>query len=99
MGFLWELFQQRRIDSANDKAADAKQVTSRLDSQIRQLQQQNDCLTLAVMALTELLRVEVGITQDMIEEYVRVRRSTMIQGRLYDGKERCLSPASVPAAA
>jgi integrase len=35
------------------------------------------------------------ITQDMIEEYVRVRRSTKIEGRLYDGKERCLSPASV----
>ena len=84
MSFLWELFQQRRIDSANDKAADAKQATSLHDSQIRQLQQQSDRLTLAVMALAELLGVaDVGISQDMIE--AKMREIDIRDGKL-DGK-------------
>ena len=78
MSFLWELFQQRRIDSANDKAADAKQaartaesLASRVDGQIRQLEQENDRLTLAVMAIAEILREQFHVTQDAIEAKMR----------------------------
>ena len=78
MNFLWELFQQRRIAEANNKAADAKQaarsadsLASRFDSQIRQLERENDRLTLAVMAIAELLREQFQISQETIEAKMR----------------------------
>ena len=78
MSFLWELFQQGRIAQANNAAADAKHsarsaesLTSRFDGQIRQLEQQNDRLTLAVMALAEILREQFHVSQDDIEAKMR----------------------------
>ena len=90
MDFLWELFQQRRITTANDKADDAKHaarsaesLASRFDSQIRQLEQQNDRLTLAVMALAEILRDQFQVSQDTIE--AKMRDIDIRDGKL-DGK-------------
>ncbi len=78
MGFLWELFQQRRLAEANNKAADAQQaarsaesLASRFDGQIRQLEQENDRLTLAVMAIAEILREQFHVSQDAIEAKMR----------------------------
>lgn len=90
MSFLWELFQQGRIAQANNAATDARHsarsaesLASRFDSQIRQLEQQNDRLTLAVMALAEILREQFQVSQDTIE--AKMREIDLRDGNL-DGK-------------
>lgn len=97
---LWELFQQTRIAQAAWAADDAKSLANRAENETRRfehrlqmLEQQNERLSLAVMALAEVLAEQRGITEDMIE--AKMREIDLRDGKL-DGKLR--RPAKLCAA-
>lgn len=90
--FLWEGFQSSSIAQANWKADDAKYLaaraeneTTRFEHRLTQLEKQNERLSLAIMALAEILSAQPGITNDMIE--AKLREIDLRDGKL-DGKLR-----------
>ena len=71
---LWELFQMSRIERSNWNAADAKFAAReaqgdarQLQQQIRLLEQQCERLSLAAMAMAEILRDRLGVTEQEVE--------------------------------
>ncbi len=88
--FLWEGFQSSSIAQANWNANDAKHLaaraeneTTRFEHRLSQLEKQNERLSLAIMALAEILAGHRGITDDMIE--AKMREIDLRDGKL-DGK-------------
>jgi hypothetical protein len=78
MGLIWELFQQSRIRQADDTAfqADvaargAQRDVRELEQRIHSLEEQTERLTLAAMAMAEILRDQLGISEEVIEAKVR----------------------------
>lgn len=74
---LWELFQTHQIARSNWQAQDAnlaaqeaRRSTESLQGQVQNLQQQCERLTLAAMAIAELLRDRLGVTQAEIENKI-----------------------------
>ena len=87
---LWELFQSSRIEQAKWKADDARfsaqeaQLdTKHLQSRLRVLEQQCERLTLAAMAMAEILRDRTGVTEHEIE--AKIKEIDLRDGRL-DGQ-------------
>ena len=67
---LWELFQMSRIeqakwsaDNAKYSATEAQSDAKELQATIRVLEQQCERLTLAAMAMAEILRDRLGVTE------------------------------------
>lgn len=74
---LWDLFQTHQIARSNWQAQDAnltaqeaRRSTDSLQGQVQILQQQYERLTLAAMAMAELLRDRLGVTQADIESTI-----------------------------
>ena len=96
---LWELFQTGQIERSRSEALHA-QSTAReaqgdvreLQARVRVLEQQCERLNLAAMAMAEILRDRLGITEKEIEAKLTV--IDMRDGQL-DGKVRP-SPMSCP---
>jgi hypothetical protein len=91
---FWELYQQGRINQARQDASEARasvRSTGRdlqdLQGTVCLLEQQVERLTLAAMAMAEILRDRQGISEEEIE--AKVREIDLRDGRL-DGK---LSPS------
>jgi len=82
-GLFWEFRQQQRIgqaeaaaDKVRSKAAEAKRDVQDLDNRV-------DKLTLACMAMWELLKEKTGLTEEDLME--RIRQIDLSDGRA-DGK-------------
>lgn len=95
---LWELFQTSRIEQANWHALDARfaakeaQVDSRqLQHKVRVLEQQAERLTLAAMAMAELLRDRLGVAESEINAKIAEidLRDGTLDGRLRAGTATC----------
>ncbi|MBL8810664.1 MAG: hypothetical protein JNM43_10845 [Planctomycetaceae bacterium] len=93
-----------RIERAKSDAIDAKQAardalcdTRELQTKVRNLEQQCERLNLALMALAEILRDKLGITEEQIEE--KLEEIDLRDGQL-DGKYRPVpEPSRCPACA
>ena len=88
--FLWEGLQSSSIAQANWNADDAKHLatraeneTTRFEHRLTQLEKQNERLSLAIMALAEILSAQPSITNDLIE--AKMREIDLRDGKL-DGK-------------
>lgn len=95
---LWELFQMSRIEQSNWNAADAKYSAREAQGDARQLQlkvrvleQQCERLTLAAMAMAEILRDRLGVTESDIETKLTEidQRDGRLDGRIRPSTERC----------
>jgi hypothetical protein len=71
---LWELFQTRQIErsrsaslEAQSTAREAQGDVRELQSKVRVLEQQCERLNLAAMAMAEILRDRLGVTEKEIE--------------------------------
>jgi hypothetical protein len=89
---LWELFQTSRIEQAKWSAANAEYSAreaqfdaKQLQSQVRVLEQQCERLTLAAMAMAEILRDRLGVSEYEID--ARITEIDLRDGRL-DGQFR-----------
>lgn len=89
---LWELFQSSRIEQAKWSAAnaeysahEAQSDAKQLQSKVRVLEQQCERLTLAAMAMAEILRDRLGFTEHEIE--AKLTEIDLRVGRL-DGQLR-----------
>ena len=87
---FWELYQQAQIQTAKDAAQDARRSTRSTEFDVAALQRRADGLekqvqrlTLATMALAELLRDRLQVSQAEIE--AKVRDIDLRDGKL-DGK-------------
>ena len=87
---LWELLQQTRIHQANWTSQDAKlsakeaQNDARnIQNHVRELEQQVERLTLAAMAMAEILRDRLAVSEGEIE--AKIREIDLRDGQL-DGK-------------
>jgi hypothetical protein len=95
---LWELFQMSRIEQSNWNAADAKHFAKEAQGDSRQLQlkvrvleQQCERLTLAAMAMAEILRDRLGVTEPEIEAKLAEidQRDGRLDGRFRPSSEQC----------
>ncbi len=95
---LWELFQMSRIEQSNWNAADAKHSAREAQGDARQLQQtvrvleqQCERLTLAAMAMAEILRDRLGVTEPEIEaKLVEIdQRDGRLDGRFRSSNTLC----------
>jgi hypothetical protein len=91
---LWELFQTSRIEQSNWKAADAKAAASETEAdlgtlrrKIEVLEKQCERLTLAAMAMAELLRDKLQVSEQEIE--AKLVEIDLRDGRL-DGQYRAV---------
>ena len=89
---LWELFQTSRIErsrsaslEAQSTAREAQGDVRELQSKVRVLEQQCERLNLAAMAMAEILRDRLGITEKDIE--AKLTEIDLRDGQL-DGKVR-----------
>jgi hypothetical protein len=89
---LWELFQTSRIEQAKWSAAraeysarDAQLDAKQLQSQVRVLEQQCERLTLVAMAMAEILRDRLVVSEYEID--ARITEIDLRDGRL-DGQLR-----------
>ena len=87
---LWELFQMSRIEQSKWNASDAKTLATEvqvdikyLQTKVRVLEQQCERLTLTSMAMAEILRDRLGVTEHEIE--AKLTEIDLRDGRL-DGK-------------
>lgn len=62
---IYDFFQNFRINHAHERASDAKLKANDASREIQILNEKIDSLSLAVLALSEILG-EVGFTKDMI---------------------------------
>jgi hypothetical protein len=96
---LWELFQTSRIEQSNRNAAEAKASVREAESDVGDLQRrvhvlekQCERLTLAAMAMAEILRDKLKLSEHEIE--AKLAEIDLRDGRL-DGQFRS-SVASCP---
>ena len=89
---LWELFQTSRIEQSNRSAADAKASVREalgdvgdLQRRIQVLEQQCERLTLTAMAMAEILRDKLKLSEPEIE--AKIAEIDLRDGRL-DGQFR-----------
>jgi hypothetical protein len=101
---LWEIFQMNRIERAKSEAMDAKQAARDalcdardLQTKVRNLEQQCERLNLALMAVAEILRDKLGVSEKQIED--KLEEIDLRDGQL-DGKYRpVLEPSRCPSCA
>ncbi len=89
---LWEFFQMSRIERSRSEALDAQSTAREAQGDVRQLQlkvqvleQQCERLNLAAMAMAEILRDRLGVTEKEIE--AKLTEIDLRDGQL-DGKLR-----------
>ncbi|NUN95866.1 MAG: hypothetical protein HUU16_06810 [Candidatus Omnitrophica bacterium] len=82
-GLVIDLYQNRKIADAERRASDAALDTKFLKGEILDLQWKADALTIACQALWEVLRGEVGLSDDMI--LMKMEEIDLRDGRA-DGK-------------
>lgn len=72
-GFLWEIFHQaQHVDEQlRTKATTLRQGKHALESTIRAAEQQIDRLTLAVIAMAEIMRDRLGVAEKEIETKIQ----------------------------
>ncbi|MBC8117524.1 MAG: hypothetical protein H7062_24260 [Candidatus Saccharimonas sp.] len=95
---LWELFQTSRIEQSNWNAADASRSAReaqgdvrQVDDKVRVLEQQCERLTLVAMAMAEILRDRLGLTEPEIEtKIIEIdQRDGQLDGRFRPSAEPC----------
>lgn len=95
---LWELFQTSRIEQSNWNAADAGRSAReaqgdvrQVDDKVRVLEQQCERLTLVAMAMAEILRDRLGLTESEIEtKIIEIdQRDGQLDGRFRPSAEQC----------
>jgi rRNA maturation endonuclease Nob1 len=64
---LWEVYQQTRVNAAEQSAERAESKAGRASDDIAQLRRQIDRLALASQAMWELLRDSSGLTEDDLQ--------------------------------
>jgi hypothetical protein len=89
---LWEFFQMSRIEQSNWNSDDAKSTAreaqrdaKELQLKVRVLEQQCERLNLAAMAMAEILRDRLGVTENEIQ--AKLTEIDLRDGQL-DGKFR-----------
>ncbi len=83
MSFLWELAQDRRINDAGAKAANARSQASSAQEQTEQLEARLESLQLTTAAMWSLLRDRLGVSEAELIE--RMRQIDLLDGKA-DGK-------------
>ena len=68
---IWDLYQERRISSAQAKADSAANKVDRHKSEVDQLKKSVQHLTLACQAMWELLRENTDFTEPMLNEKIQ----------------------------
>ena len=66
MDFLFDLYQQSRINEARNTALNARDVAANAQWDLDDLKRKADALTLACQALWEILRSQTGLSDDVI---------------------------------
>ena len=98
MGLIWELLQNNRIRQADETAQGARVSTRKarwdiqvLEQRIRLLEERTERLTLAAMAMAEILRDRSGISEEVIEAKIREidLRDGKPDGKLATRVKRC----------
>lgn len=95
---IWDLIQQiqiatteSKVDSAALAAEDASRNTRLLQDRVKRLEDRVDRISLATMAIAEILRDRLGVTQEEIESRVREidQRDRKQDGRLLISPDEC----------
>src|SRR3954451_25360968 len=98
MGRIWELLQEDRIHEADQtawrahvSARDAEWDIQTLEQKVRRLEERTERLTLAAMAMAEILREQGGISEEVIEAKIREidLRDGQPDGKLSPRGKRC----------
>lgn len=66
MDFLFDLYQQGKINQATNKADRAKEKADLFQDEINDLKRKADALTIACQALWELVQSQSGLSDDVI---------------------------------
>lgn len=82
---LWELYQQTKIAGASTEARSAREAVGAASGRIERLEQRIDQLVLINMAMWEILREDLKITEE--ELILRVQEIDLRDG-VRDGKAR-----------
>lgn len=92
------MFQSSRISQASSNTEDANRLasraekeTTRFEHRLTQLEKQNERLSLAIMALAEIVATQPNVTNDMIEAKMREieLRDGKLDGRLQRPAKQC----------
>lgn len=63
---LWDIYQQRQISDAHDKADDAGRKATDFQYRVRALEDQIDRMALVNLAMWQLLRDQAGVTDEQL---------------------------------
>jgi hypothetical protein len=98
MGLFWELFQQDRIRRADETASEARTETrgamreiEDLRQRVRSLEERAERLTLAAIAMAEILRDRDLLSEEEVEAKIREidLRDGELDGKLATRVQRC----------